>query len=93
MSHKTSEFMTGAHCAICYTPRGEQHEPGCPWEQCPFCKEQLLGCQCWMKQFSIVEEEGKETRDLTPKEDEMWEQILKENAILFGQETEEFRNP
>ena len=82
--------MSGPRCATCDVPRGKQHKAGCPLEQCPFCKKQLLGCQCWMKQFGI--KEGKETRDLTPKEEKRWEQILKKNAIPFGQETEEFRN-
>lgn len=33
-------------CSDCGAMEGEFHHPGCDWEECPKCGQQLLGCDC-----------------------------------------------
>jgi len=43
-------------CHDCGALPGHYHHPGCDWEQCPRCHEQLIGCDC-------VEEDSEEQSD------------------------------
>lgn len=81
--------MTKCGCGV---GLGEQHKPCCQWEQCPFCGNQLFGCQCWQKPFGIIEDDKGDCRDMTEAEEIEWERIIKEKAILFGNETGHMRN-
>jgi len=31
-------------CPDCACKKGEYHHPGCDWEECPHCHNQLLSC-------------------------------------------------
>jgi predicted Zn-ribbon and HTH transcriptional regulator len=33
-------------CHDCGVLPGSFHHPGCDWEECPRCHEQLIGCEC-----------------------------------------------
>lgn len=33
-------------CRHCDTIRGLLHDPGCDYEQCPFCQRQVMSCDC-----------------------------------------------
>jgi hypothetical protein len=33
-------------CPDCGVAPGEWHQPGCSWEQCPYCGEHLGTCDC-----------------------------------------------
>ena len=36
----------GDLCHDCFVGLGQYHHYGCDAEQCPFCHEQLIGCNC-----------------------------------------------
>jgi hypothetical protein len=36
----------GHRCHDCGAQPGFYHHPGCDWEECPRCHEQLLSCDC-----------------------------------------------
>ena len=46
-------------CADCRTPYGKLHELFCTKELCPFCKCQLIGCDCIHTVLKLTEEESK----------------------------------
>jgi hypothetical protein len=39
-------LVTGDRCPECGAPRGGVHHSGCPLEQCPRCRGQLIACRC-----------------------------------------------
>jgi hypothetical protein len=36
----------GHRCHDCGVLPGHYHHPGCDWEECPRCHEQLITCDC-----------------------------------------------
>ena len=40
-------------CHDCNAIRGKQHVAGCYWEECPFCRRQMISCNCIYKYFGI----------------------------------------
>lgn len=40
------ERILGENCGGCDCKEGEIHQLWCDMEECPFCGEQLIGCQC-----------------------------------------------
>ncbi len=39
-------FEAAGRCAVCWTPVGGVHHPGCVDEECPACHEQAVMCGC-----------------------------------------------
>ena len=37
-----------ALCGDCGVLKGQYHAEGCDFEECPKCRNQLLGCGCWL---------------------------------------------
>ena len=33
-------------CPKCGATRGQWHRPGCDWEQCPYCGDAVMECNC-----------------------------------------------
>ena len=75
-------------CHDCAVEEGQQHQPGCDWEECPFCGWQLISCDCCYRMLDIDEnEEPTYSPGLNDEQSEAWEKLLKEKGyILYGQE-------
>jgi hypothetical protein len=43
-------------CTCCQAARGQLHEPLCEREQCPYCKLQVMSCDCSLFTYDAVEE-------------------------------------
>lgn len=78
-------------CGDCGVKEGELHEYGCDMEDCPFCGDQLLGCDCMYKELNLFDETkyNKETGylpketyydGLNKKQELKWEKILNEKG-------------
>ena len=78
-------------CGDCGCLEGELHELGCDQEECPFCGEQLISCDCMYEILGLVDSSkyGPETcflppqtyeDGLTPEQEERWTDALNEKG-------------
>ncbi len=76
-------------CHDCGVKIGEFHEPGCDWEECPFCNGQLLSCDCCYEHLKLdSSKEPTYSEGLTGKQSEAWDKILREKGLIpYGSET------
>jgi len=90
-------------CYACGVSIGELHNFGCDGEQCPFCGDQLISCNCFYEYLGINQEEEKRKeleRLKDPLDNEIilavedgdkqivWSGILeRKGQISFGQES------
>lgn len=45
---------TGARCVTCEVTGGGRHHIGCDQEVCPYCRRQLIACDCQPPDRSVV---------------------------------------
>lgn len=73
-------------CRHCAALPGEFHKADgdqCDMEECPFCHEQLLGCDCCYEKLGLDPE-----IDLTDEQCDQWDAILREKGLIpYGKET------
>ena len=78
-------------CGDCGKAEGENHEPGCDQEKCPFCNGQLLSCDCCYKLLGYNFDHAKEfcglPRDvyehgMTKKDSKRWEKLLAKKGYI-----------
>ena len=75
-------------CHDCHANEGEFHVPGCDAEVCPFCREQLIGCNCayhhlglWDDDAALPIEEVYEN-GLNETQAAEWDRILKAKGLI-----------
>jgi hypothetical protein len=69
-------------CGDCNALEGQLHEFGCEMEQCPFCRHQLISCDCIYEKLGLMDRAKwtEETAFLPPEiysegvSDEQWQQ-------------------
>lgn len=80
-------------CHDCGVEEGEVHWYGCEVEVCPFCGEQLIGCDCKYRALGLYSRKKytKETQYIQPEafnhgltevQDEQWRSILEEKGLI-----------
>jgi hypothetical protein len=71
-------------CHDCGVKPGEFHTPGCDMEICPFCKCQLIGCDCCYEILGIDASEGTWAYEngLTKKQAKKWDKLLREKGLI-----------
>jgi len=76
-------------CCGCKVSVGENHT-GCDWEECPFCRGQLIACECdfhMMLGLSLSEFRIADTEGFTDEQAERLDVILeKKGRVPFGKE-------
>ena len=75
-------------CHDCSVKIGETHLPNCDWEECPFCRSQLISCGCAYELLGIDPNiEPTYSEGLTEKQNEDWDKLLKKKGLIpYGQE-------
>ena len=65
-------------CHDCNVKEGELHELGCDMETCPFCRNQLISCDCCYKLLNIkhTPETWEYHNGLTDEQEEQWSRML-----------------
>ena len=76
-------------CHDCNARAGDYHMPGCDVEECPFCHEQLISCNCCYEIMHIdPDKEPTYSNGLNDEQEEMWDKILRDRGLIpFGSET------
>ena len=76
-----------AECPDCSVEEGHLHEPGCGFERCPFCGEQLISCDCVYEKLRLFDRDkyDESTSFLPPgiyeegineEQESRWDEIL-----------------
>jgi hypothetical protein len=80
--------MAKKTCHDCRAEIGEFHGPNCDWEQCPFCRGQLLTCGCSYRHLRLnPRQEPTRSKGLNEEQEKMWGKILGEKGrIPYGDE-------
>ena len=75
-------------CHDCNVEKGEFHIAGCDWEECPFCGNQLISCDCCYEILDIdPEKEPTYSEGLNDKQRKKWEEILETKGLIpYGEE-------
>jgi hypothetical protein len=75
-------------CHDCGVTIWRTHLPGCDMEECPFCRNQLISCDCCYKYLGIdSSQEPVYSEGLNEEQEKQWEKILKKKGlILYGRE-------
>ncbi len=75
----------------CGAAIGQFHDPGCDWEECPFCNTQLIACCCdvlMMLGFTLAEDREYEQKGLSDEQSRQLDKLLKEKGLIpWGSET------
>lgn len=81
--------MNEEKCHDCNVNIGKQHLPGCDMEECPFCHQQLISCDCCYKMLGIdSEQEPVYSQGLNEEQEMKWEKLLQEKGFIkYGEET------
>jgi hypothetical protein len=85
--------MTKETCHDCGAEEGDFHVPRCDMERCPFCKGQLITCDCRYEKLGLYDSSkyGIETSHLPPniyeeglasEQQEKWSDILEEKGLV-----------
>jgi hypothetical protein len=94
----SDEYKEPATCHDCGVALGEFHKPGCDWERCPFCRGQLLSCECSYDKLGLRDKRlytsqtahlpyRTYVKGLDADQEARWEGFLAEKGrIPFGQE-------
>lgn len=80
-------------CGACGVLEGQFHVPGCDMEICPFCRGQLLSCDCVYERLGLVDQSryGPETAHLPPEIYEkglteaqamQWDALLRQQGLI-----------
>jgi len=56
--HERPYTFLGSHCPQCGVRRGHHHDPGCPLEECPACRQRLAECDCLLPTGPVSETPG-----------------------------------
>ena len=68
----------------CDAQYGDPHIGNCEQEECPFCHQQLIGCDCVYKLLGI---DQSNTIELTKTQMKRWDQRLRaKGLVLYGKE-------
>lgn len=75
---------TRGRCGDCGVLEGEFHEPGCDMEICPFCRGQLITCDCCLEHLDLDASPGTYTWEhgLTREQSETWDRILEKRGRI-----------
>ncbi len=76
-------------CHDCSVKENKYREVGCDWEECPFCHNQLLSCDCCYELLGIdANKEPVYSQGLNKEQQTKWWTILKcKGQIPYGKET------
>lgn len=81
--------MTQNTCHDCGVEVGKFHKPGCDIEECPFCHNQLISCDCCYEHLGLdSEQEPTFSEGLNEEQQGKWDKILREKGLIpHGSET------
>ena len=81
--------MAKKTCHNCGVETGKFHELGCDMEECPFCRGQLISCDCCYEYLNLdPEQEPTYSQGLNEEQQEKWDNILREKGLVpYGSET------
>ncbi len=85
LADKTSGMLAKKQkCHYCGAQEGEFHKPGCDMELCPFCKGQLISCNCCYKKLKIDVSPGTWAykHGLTDEQDKQWDAMLRKKGLI-----------
>lgn len=82
-------MMMNEICHDCGVETGQFHERGCDVEECPFCHQALILCDCSYKHLGLdPEQEPIRFKGLNEEQQEKWDKILREKGLIpYGSET------
>lgn len=76
--------MSEQKCHDCGISEGQIHHYGCDMEECPFCGEQLISCQCAYRMLYIDVREGTWAYEngLTKEQEHQWLEKLEQKGRI-----------
>ena len=75
--------LRSTYCHDCGVAYGDLHTFGCDMEECPFCLQQLIGCDCWHERLGLDPD-----LDLTTAQEDAFLGLMEgKGRILYGCET------
>jgi len=71
-------------CHNCGVEEGQIHQLGCDKERCPFCRGQLISCDCVYKKLNIDVSWGSWAykNGLTKKQGQAWLELLDQQGRI-----------
>lgn len=77
------------YCHDCGAKPGDFHQAGCDMEECPFCHQQLITCNCCYEQLGIdSSQEPTYSNGLNEEQAKKWNELLRVKGLVpYGQET------
>ena len=70
-------------CGICGRRPGRLHKPSCECEECPFCHQQLMDCDCCYILLKIdPEKEPVHSKGLDEKQGKAWYKLLRQKGLI-----------
>ncbi len=71
------------NCHDCNAEPGQFHDPGCDMEECPFCHNQLISCDCCYKLLGLNPKKGHRLHErLNSKQSKLWDNICRKKGLI-----------